>query len=168
MKRIGRERPLQLLPRTWNSSVTMVLVERMHQGRPLVAGLLVVLGVTVTVPRAPEQPPPPVLWNSAFSMVPSTLLPSFLVTGPVMSAVSHSTTVAPLEAFVMIVFPTLVAEIFSPTLTGVPFSVSSGLLVADAAAGTTARAMIAATKTRIFFAMFEILPFPDPSLWLGF
>src|SRR5215213_9141769 len=137
----------------------MVLVERMHQGRPLVLGLLVVLGVKTMVPRAPEQPPLPVLWVSSISMVSSTLLPSFLVTNPVMSTVSHSMNVAPLEGFVMIIFSTLVARIFSPTLTWVPFSVSSGLLVADARVGMAAKAMITAQKARICFAI--VIPCPD-------
>src|SRR4051794_56240 len=128
----------------------MPSVERMHQGRPLVAGF----GVTVVAPRLPEQVAASLFLKLAEVMLPSTLAPSFLVTVPVNVATSHDTRVLP-SMSVMTVLPLFVARMELPTFTVPAESTSSGLLVADATAGTTAKAMIAAQKARIFFAMFE-------------
>src|SRR5215211_2488586 len=94
MNSIDREAPLQALPRTWNSSVAIVLSDLRHQGVPsLLANGPV---VTVILPNDPVHsgstapaalvPVPP---KSAVEIVPSTAVPLFLVSSPVMNAVLH-------------------------------------------------------------------------------
>src|SRR4029077_15115943 len=80
---IPRAALAQELPRTWNSSVTIVLVERRHHGTPFPTPVVTLIPTNDDEHSFSPLTSLPVPANVAVSIVPSTFAPSFLVTFPV-------------------------------------------------------------------------------------